>query len=133
MKRYLIYICISLGFLFTGCEKSDEYVASPQENFEALWKILDENYCFFEYKDINWNEVHDRYKTQISDTMNQYVLFDVLGDMLNELKDGHTNLISSFLFLLFHLRQALLNLIHHLLIFRQLVFFFLDFCLRRLA
>lgn len=88
MKRYLIYICISLGFLFTGCEKSDEYVASPQENFEALWKILDENYCFFEYKDIDWNEVHDRYKTQISDTMNQYVLFDVLGDMLNELKDG---------------------------------------------
>ena len=96
MKRYLIYICISLGFLFTGCEKSDEYVASPQENFEALWKILDENYCFFEYKDIDWNEVHDRYKTQISDTMNQYVLFDVLGDMLNELKDGHTNLISTF-------------------------------------
>ena len=72
MKRYLIYICISLGFLFTGCEKSDEYVASPQENFEALWKILDENYCFFEYKDINWNEVHDRYKTQISDTMRRY-------------------------------------------------------------
>ena len=96
MKRYLIYICISLGFLFTGCEKSDEYVASPQENFEALWKILDENYCFFEYKDIDWNEIHDRYKTQISDTMNQYVLFDVLGDMLNELKDGHTNLISTF-------------------------------------
>ena len=28
--------------------------------------------------------------------MNQYVLFDVLGDMLNELKDGHTNLISTF-------------------------------------
>ena len=42
MKRYLIYICISLGFLFTGCEKSDEYVASPQENFEALWEILDD-------------------------------------------------------------------------------------------
>ena len=96
MKRYLIHICIFLGFLFTGCEKSDEYVTSPQENFEALWKILDENYCFFEYKDIDWNEVHDRYKTQISDTMNQYVLFDVLGDMLNELKDGHTNLISTF-------------------------------------
>ena len=57
---------------------------------------MDENYCFFEYKDIDWNEVHDRYKTQISDTMNQYVLFDVLGDMLNELKDGHTNLISTF-------------------------------------
>ena len=39
MKRYLIYICISLGFLFTGCEKSDEYVASPQENFKLRKKM----------------------------------------------------------------------------------------------
>jgi C-terminal processing protease CtpA/Prc len=28
--------------------------------------------------------------------MNQYELFDLLGDMLAEVKDGHTNLISSF-------------------------------------
>lgn len=96
MKDYLIYICFILGITLSGCEKSDEYIAAPHENFEALWKILDENYCFFEYKDVDWNEVHDRYKPQIIDTMNRYTLFNVLGDMLNELKDGHTNLISNF-------------------------------------
>lgn len=82
--------------LFFSCERADEYTSSPRENFEFLWRILDERYCFFEYKDIDWNEVHDRYSAYITDTMNQFALFDTLGAMLNELKDGHTNLVSSF-------------------------------------
>lgn len=96
MKQCLLYILFLFALLFSGCEKADEYVASPRENFEALWKILDENYCFFEYKEVDWNEVHDRYAVQIKDTMGPFKLFDVLGNMLAELKDGHTNLISSF-------------------------------------
>ena len=40
--------------------------------------------------------MHDRYSVQIDDKMSQYDLFDVLGKMLAELKDGHTNLFSSF-------------------------------------
>ena len=47
-------------------------------------------------KNIDWDEVHDRYSLQINDQMSQYDLFDVLGKMLAELKDGHTNLFSSF-------------------------------------
>lgn len=94
--QHIIYGIAFLFILFTGCEKADDYVSSPTANFEALWKIMDENYCFFEYKNIDWNEVHDRYRVQVTDTMNQYALFDVLGNMLNELQDGHTNLISSF-------------------------------------
>lgn len=82
--------------LINACEKADEYVTSPRENFEALWTIIDEHYCFFDYKELDWNQVHDQYSVQIKDTMNQYELFDVLGKMLAELKDGHTNLISSF-------------------------------------
>lgn len=96
MKRYLIYSLFLLPWLLSGCEKAEEYVASPRENFEALWKILDENYCFFEFKEVDWNEVHDRYSVQVQDTMNQFALFDLLGEMLAELKDGHTNLVSSF-------------------------------------
>lgn len=82
--------------LLPGCVKTDEYVPSPVANFEALWKIMDENYCFFSYKEVDWNEVHDRYRVQVSDTMNRYALFDVLANMLKELKDGHTNLVSPF-------------------------------------
>jgi hypothetical protein len=86
----------ALFLLTTGCEKQDTYTADPRTNFEALWKIMDEHYCFFDYKQVDWNEVYQRYSVQVSDTMRQYALFDFLGKMLAELKDGHTNLISSF-------------------------------------
>ena len=35
-------------------------------------------------------------KLRLDAPMNQYELFDILGKMLAEVKDGHTNLISSF-------------------------------------
>ncbi|WP_106829907.1 S41 family peptidase [Parabacteroides pacaensis] len=97
MKHIIVY---SIGWIFLllagSCEKGEEYTTSPRENFDALWKILDEHYCFFQYKDVDWNKVYDEYSIQIKDTMNQYQLFDLLGKMMAELKDGHTNLISSF-------------------------------------
>lgn len=96
MKLRIIYYLLLVGILFSACEKADKYNPSPHDNFEALWQILDENYCFFEFKDIDWDEVHDRYSVQINETMSQYDLFEVLGKMLAELKDGHTNLFSSF-------------------------------------
>ena len=93
MKPHLLLL---LTFLFFSCEKATEYNSSPRDNFEALWRIMDENYCFFSFKDVDWNEVHDRYDRLVKDTLNQYELFDLLGKMLAEVKDGHTNLISSF-------------------------------------
>ena len=86
----------ALMLILAGCEKQDHYSSDPRTNFEALWKIMDEHYCFFDYKQVDWNDVYQKYSTTVSDTMNQYVLFDFLGNMLAELKDGHTNLISSF-------------------------------------
>ncbi|RHJ81029.1 S41 family peptidase [Parabacteroides sp. AM08-6] len=96
MKLRITYLVFLFCMLFCACEKSTEANTSPRENFESLWRIIDENYCFFEFKDIDWDEVHDRYSPQIKDTMNQFALFEKLGEMLAELKDGHTNLISSF-------------------------------------
>lgn len=96
MKLRITYLLLLFCFLLPGCEKATEGNSSPRENFEALWKIIDENYCFFEFKQIDWNDVYDKYDVQIKDTMNQFQLFDKLGEMLAELQDGHTNLISSF-------------------------------------
>lgn len=93
MKKACLFI---LSIVLAGCEYSGEYSFSPRDNFESLWKIMDEHYCFFEYKQIDWDEIYVRYSREINDSMDQYQLFDKLGDMLNELKDGHTNLISSF-------------------------------------
>lgn len=80
----------------SSCIREDDYDNSPQGNFEALWKIIDEQYCFLDYKQIDWNAVHDKYAPLIQPNMPNTGLFEVLGNMLAELKDGHVNLYSSF-------------------------------------
>lgn len=86
----------SISLMLVSCHDYEEFANDPQGNFDALWTIIDEHYCFFEYKDIDWNEVGQRYRAQVCPEMTSEELFDVCAQMLKELKDGHTNLISSW-------------------------------------
>ena len=86
----------SISLMLVSCHDYEEFANDPQGNFDALWTIIDEHYCFFEYKDIDWNEVGQRYRAQVRSEMTSEELFDVCAQMLKELKDGHTNLISSW-------------------------------------
>lgn len=79
-----------------SCHDIREYADNPEGNFEALWTMLDEHYCFFKYKDVDWTEVKARYQKKISPAMTDEELFRVCSEMLMELKDGHTNLSSPF-------------------------------------
>ncbi len=88
-----LLICV-----FSSCLPEDDFDSSPQANFDALWKIIDEKYCFFDYKDINWDEIYAEYQPRIKPDMSDESLFDILGKMLAELKDGHVNLVSTFNF-----------------------------------
>ena len=63
MKK-LIYLAIIILSL-TSCIDEDEYEDTAQGNFEALWKIMDEHYCFFDYKDVNWNDIYNICSTTI--------------------------------------------------------------------
>ena len=60
---------------------------------------MDRHYCFFDYKaqecGLDWDEVYSRYASAISEGMTNEQLFEVLGDMLRELKDGHANLYAA--------------------------------------
>ena len=96
--RYCLLLVLSLGFV--SCVDEDEFADSPNGNFEALWRIIDEHYCFFDYKasqyGLDWNEVHQRYARQVEASMSETQLFEVLGNMLSELRDGHVNMYSSW-------------------------------------
>lgn len=91
----LIFIPLLLLPLFAGCIREEEFDNTPQGNFEALWKIIDEQYCFLDYKQIDWDAIHDQYQPLITPNMSSDGLFEVLGNMLAELKDGHVNLYSA--------------------------------------
>ena len=90
----LILLLTALGL--QSCHSMEEYTDDPRGNFEALWSILDEHYCFFEQKDVDWGKVHDTYCRRISDKMTREELFIVCADMLAELRDGHVNLSAPF-------------------------------------
>jgi C-terminal processing protease CtpA/Prc len=76
----------------TSCVSEKQYSDSPEGNFEQLWKIMDQKYCFFDYKHIDWDSVHTVYSKYITPDMTEDALFEVLGNMLSTLKDGHVNL-----------------------------------------
>ena len=84
----------------TGCVNEEEYDDSPQGNFEALWTIIDEHYCFLTQKQkddgLDWNAVRLKYQVRVDKSMTRKQLFEVLNDMLGELHDGHVNLSSAF-------------------------------------
>ena len=96
MKRYLFYGCIFWPLLLASCIREEAYDNSPAGNFEALWRLIDEHYCYLDYKDMDWDAVHEQYRVQVTDDMGDDALFEVLGNMLAELKDGHVNLYSAW-------------------------------------
>ena len=87
---------------FSSCIKGEDWGNgnAPMDNFKALWTIIDEHYCFFDYKakaiGLDWNNVYKKYEVRISEKMDSKQLFEVLGEMLSELQDGHVNLYASF-------------------------------------
>lgn len=95
MNRIYAYLILALLTL-SSCHSLEEWDDNPRGNFEALWKIMDEHYCFFEEKGVDWDEVYARYSPKVSNQMTSKELFDVCADMLNELRDGHTNLTATF-------------------------------------
>lgn len=101
MKKYCNIITIALILAVSTLQAcfidDDSHIDNtPQENFDALWSIIDNHYCFFEYKKIDWDSVYNEYAPRIQDKMNNYDLFNLCGDMLDTLKDGHVNLASGF-------------------------------------
>ncbi len=96
--RFLSALFLGIG-LCTSCITEEVEDDTCRGNFEALWRLLDEHYCFFDAKaqdyGLDWNEVYRRYSPQVSEQMTRYQLFEVLANMLNELRDGHVNLYAA--------------------------------------
>jgi hypothetical protein len=83
----------------TGCRNmvlDDEPANNAQENFDYLWEQIRNRYAFIEYKGLDWEAIRAKYQPLVYNGMSDEQLFLVLGNMVNELRDGHSNLISPF-------------------------------------
>lgn len=99
-QRFKYILPIIFLLVFSSCEKllfeTELSTNDPFKNFEYLWKECDKKYSYFEVKDIDWDLVKEEYSSKIFTGMSDDSLFHVLGGMLTELRDDHTNLISPF-------------------------------------
>lgn len=93
MISWLLFLTYLSGL--TACIREEEYTNDPIGNFDQLWKIIDERYCFLDYKGIDWKKIGERKRKFIEPEMDDRDLFQVLSDMLYELQDGHVNLTST--------------------------------------
>ena len=100
MKSYIKILIFLFAFAHTSCERlilsKNKASNSPSENFEYLWNELDKKYSYFELKKINWDSIKTIYSSKLNDNLNEYELFNILGEMMNELRDDHSNLVSPF-------------------------------------
>ncbi|SDM13150.1 Tricorn protease C1 domain-containing protein [Catalinimonas alkaloidigena] len=97
--RFFPALLLPVVALLSACETLffEEPVSSkPNETFAYLWKEIDEKYAFFDVKRVDWNEIYANYAPRVTEGMSDDSLFQVLGSMMNELHDGHVNLVSDF-------------------------------------
>ena len=96
MKKYGLII-LSAVLSLSSCMNEPTVQPNTYEgNFQSLWKIIDTRYCYLDYKQINWDSIYTVYHQQIPSVTGGIPFFDLMGKMLNELKDGHVNLYSEF-------------------------------------
>lgn len=96
MRHIKLTILLLWMFFFCACSSYDEPENTGNDIFMTLWRIIDERYCFFDEKEVDWAEVGAKYARKLKPRMTQQEFFDICADMLAELRDGHVNLISPF-------------------------------------
>lgn len=96
MKKIRTAYLALLVFITSACNSIEDYDNDNTGNFDALWNFVDQHYCFFEQKDVDWAAVGQSYRQQAELAGSQRVLFNVMSGMLDNLRDGHVNLSSWF-------------------------------------
>lgn len=99
MEKKYIFIVVFSAILLNACtdrQVDKEFNMSPIDNFNSLWTTLDERYCYFETKSIDWDSVYDVYYPKVRKVETVYQMFYLFADMLDVLQDGHVNLYSAF-------------------------------------
>ena len=77
IKTFYTFIGLVAAIALSSCVDEEEFADTPRGIFEALWKIMDERYCFFDYKSeeygLDWDGVYAKYSPRISDGMTESI------------------------------------------------------------
>lgn len=97
--KILIHFAACFCLFLSSCVDQPDYGRHPEDpmsNFDALADIVGSRYCFFADKDIDWKALCEEYRGRLTPETGSVDLFFILADLLDNLKDGHVNLVSPF-------------------------------------
>jgi hypothetical protein len=91
MKKLSIIIFF-FAMIFTSCQKAllgPGVPNTPVSNFEEMWHGYDAWYGGFEVRNINWDSIYKSLRPEVSNSMTNRQLYDVLSRMIKPLNDIH--------------------------------------------
>lgn len=72
--------------------QKETIVKDPAYNFEIFWNTFNENYAFFEKRNIHWDQVYKDYRSRINKKTTDKDLYKLLTEIINKFNDGHITL-----------------------------------------
>ena len=96
-RRSLIHAGIALGTAAAfppGMAQAGEpaHDVTYVEDFDELWRTLDERYCYFGEKRTDWRAVRRMYRPLAAAAQSSEAFAGVVGRVIGELYDAHTHL-----------------------------------------
>lgn len=85
------YDFVRLEALPEDCVKKNKDRNNPIHNFESVWHTFNEQYCYFNEREVDWHALGEKYRNRIHSKTSNLDLFLVIEEMLGEINDGHIN------------------------------------------
>ena len=85
--------------VLTSCLDKEEEIKGDSylDVFESCWRTIDERYCYFAEKGVDWDKVYRYYYPLARDSVkNTQQLLGLLDGLLDVLRDGHVNVYAPF-------------------------------------
>ena len=71
---------------------NEELINDPKYNFEILWNTFNEQYVYFNERNIDWNKIYEKYEPQVKSETKPLELYLIFEKMLGEINDGHISI-----------------------------------------
>ena len=91
-KNIKTYQFVHLAEQSPLCNNDGSDHLDPIHNFEVLWNTFNENYCYFDQRNIDWDKKYEKYRPQITKQTSEFELFKTCNEMLSSIGDGHVQL-----------------------------------------
>ena len=99
-RSIIVFLLLILAISIIGCSGTKELTTEEKvEDFEHLYKVIIENYPYIEVNKrmngIDWEANYDIYLQEVSSTKTDTEFFSVLDELLGDLNNGHTHMLST--------------------------------------